>query len=141
MPKISDIHPVNAKFNAGDRVLVKVFRPTTLDQQRRIQAAVQKFISVDVRVFVFSAWRSKLLKVRDGCVELLAGPKQMQYMQPEFQSAFHLDCAVVDLRLDDVLEMQVPIISSDSHRYSLEIKLREWAGNDVEIHVTGGLGV
>jgi hypothetical protein len=53
-PKLASVQCSRLKFDPGDRILVKVYRPISNEQRKRLERAVEKWAGVAVRVLIIN---------------------------------------------------------------------------------------
>ena len=53
-PKLADVQCTRLKFQPGDRVIVRVYRPISLEQEKRLKRTVEKWAGDCVEVLVIN---------------------------------------------------------------------------------------
>ena len=129
IPLLSDIHPTQIKFQAGDRVLVRVSVQLNKDQYLNIERAVKKFAQVDVNVLIVDCTRVRMLWNE----KRLVGPEDTLGEGGIELRVAHLDCSVVDFKSQDRLTVSIPHLISDLQRKSIQEHIQRWTGKDVEV--------
>ena len=135
-PLLSDLPATKIKYQAGDRVLVRVSCSLTEDQYKKIERAVRKHMGADVRILIVDCscmsilWYQGILR----SISSLVSKEDIELKSIDMGVA-NLGCSVVELKPGDRLQAHVPRLVSDQHRQSLVKWIQRWAGQDVEVVV------
>lgn len=155
-PLLSDIQCTRTKFDAGDRILVRLSTNLTREEEQRVEKVVTKFAGVDVRILLVNCLDVKLLcKKANGEVLRLADASYAEYQETKIR-VFNINCCKIDLEKGDQLiwdENRINDVEAYRFRksgtkltigsgrviYWLTKRLKAWAGDDVEVLVTKGI--
>jgi len=138
-PLLSDIHPTKTKFNAGDRILVRISVNVSSDQQNSLKRAINKYAGNDVNSLIINCMEFGLLRLRLGEVpHRLTGLEDRQH-QPIALGVANLKCSKIEFQDNDQLVVYVfSGIGSELQKKQIHKWIREWTGKDVEVIVKEG---
>lgn len=139
-PLITDIQPTRYVYRAGDRVIARVSCQIPADKEARLQRLIKGYTREDVRVLVVDCTMVKVAwkHAATGVIESLVDPSDIQHQGLD-AGFVNLDCSVTELVDGDTLIFSYRQLSeSQLVRKQMVDKIKQWAGNSIEIILLEG---